>query len=109
MDELSISGLDAAEVLHGLYHGTQAVGPFAARNNRPGFSIDEARTLLTQHTRDGKAYFDYVAGRPLKVEFDLVGSTITTRLYDRDAPGGQGSAAEVVKTLRDFGRDRSKR
>jgi hypothetical protein len=107
MDELSISGLDAAEVLHALYHGTRAIGPYAGMNDRPGFSIDDARTILNQNMRQGKAYFDYVAGRPLKVQFDLEAATITTRLYDRDA--GPGTAANVIQTLRDFGRDRSKR
>jgi hypothetical protein len=65
---------------------------------------DEAKRLIEQHTVPAddldpeSCYYDYVAGRPLKV--DIAGDTADMRLYDRD--GGEGMGDFVIHILRIF-------
>lgn len=92
-EEVDISGLDKAEVLLALYHGTRAVGMGVLHDNS-NFSIDDAKNVVADSTR---MYFDYVSGRPLKV--NLSNSTFDPALYDRDA--GPGTAAKVIECLRE--------
>ncbi len=56
-----------------------------------GVNLEEARILLKKQT-----YFDYLAGRVMKVEID--GDTLDTYLYDRD--NGQGAGERIINALR---------
>lgn len=95
MGIVSYQGLDEAELVHGLYHGTHALG-MGKLNDRPGLSIDDLTGKLAPDS-NGRIYIDYLAGRPLKVDIDTTAKTVTTHLYDRDA--GHGACAAVVGRL----------
>jgi hypothetical protein len=100
-DVISYEGIDEAELLVALYHGTKPLGMGWLHNN-DGFSVDDARKYVehaTKHAHNGKAWFDYVAGRPVKVAFDTLLKNIErVDLYDRDA--GEGACKRVVDGLR---------
>lgn len=116
-DEISYEGIDEAELIHGLYHGTRALG-MGALHDIGGLTVEQVRsdieTLKPQKpwsmpaalpggsgSREpgGHLYFDYYRGRPLKCGIDTERKVITDpRLYDRDA--GQGAARRVVDALR---------
>ena len=88
---VSIAGLDKAELLAALYERAQPMG-MGFFHYVPGpMCLDEARGLLR-----GGGYFDYVKGRPLKI--DIAGDYLDTRLYNRDA--GSGAAERVIEALR---------
>lgn len=95
MSLLDIAGLDKAELLAALVNGTTplGVGALVAVAHPPLMTRDDAQKLLDEYPA---ARFDYVRGRPLKV--DLSGDALDARLYDRDA--GEGAAAAVVLALR---------
>lgn len=57
-------------------------------------AVEEARKYI--EGKNGDLYFDYVKGRPLKI--DLSDDIVNTRFYDRDQ--GQGLAAKVIADLR---------
>ncbi len=102
---IDISGLDKAELLAALYNASEPLG-MGILQARPGdMTIDEARELIghgddhARHYPDivrPSMYFDYVYGRPLKV--DLSGDTMSQSLYDRDH--GQGAAERIITALR---------
>jgi hypothetical protein len=99
-DSISYDGIDEAVLLHALYHGTRPLGMGFVRN-KDDFSVNDAREYVVdvmEFSRNGRIYFDYVAGRPIKSYFDTVAKTVTTALYDRDA--GDGKCAEVVARLK---------
>lgn len=100
---IDIKGLDKVDVLDALYRraAPQGLGFIAAAVEGPGMTrkhlaraIDEKRSL--NYPREGSIYFDYFAGRPLKV--DIGGDEFDPWLFDRDA--GEGAAAEVIDDLR---------
>jgi hypothetical protein len=95
-ETIDIKGLDKAELLHALYHGTRALGLGRLHDNS-GLTVDDMRAVLAKD--EGSAYqydFDYFAGRPLKC--NIGGDSFDPRLYDRDA--GPGAAALAVAKLR---------
>ena len=88
---ISIVGLDKADVLRVLYDRARTLGMGVLHFTPGKMSIDEARELLKQTD-----YFDYVKGRVMKVR--IRGNELNPRLYDRD--NGLGAAADAIETLR---------
>lgn len=106
--KISIKGIDKAELLAALYNAARPLGMGMLRCLPGDMSIEEARKCLgmgDDHARDfpefvkgdRKMYFDYLHGRPLKV--DLSGDEMSTDLYDRDQ--GKGAAERIVAALRE--------
>jgi len=96
-DPIDITGLDRAAILHGLYHGTCALG-LGKANDRPEFSLTEARELVElAESKQGPVFsFDYVCGRPIKVAFEG-DKLLRSALYNRDA--GPGACEAVIARL----------
>lgn len=90
MAQISIQGLDKAEVFKALYDNAQPQGlgflQFVAGN----LNIEEAREAVKGQTR-----FDYYRGRVMKI--DISGDELDTWLYDRD--NGAGAAERALSTL----------
>ena len=88
---IDISKLDKAEVLAALYNGSkqQGLGLLNPRGREP-LTKAQAAELLKETT-----YFDYLAGRVMKVE--LKGDTLYTWGYDRD--NGPGAAERALAPL----------
>lgn len=104
---VSIAGLDKAALLMVLYNGSCPQGAGWLQARRGNMTLEQAREAVGHRDdssrRFGKdrrgnrdLYFDYVFGRPLKI--DLSGDTMDTWLYDRD--NGKGSAARLIDELR---------
>jgi len=112
-NEVDISGLGKAEVLQALYNGSRPMGMGMFRavmlgNESIFMTLEEAEKALEtgdDHEQDfgsfrgGKIYFDYLNGRPLKV--DLSGDSFDPWGYDRDN-GGDGTAARIIQNLREM-------
>lgn len=109
MDEktVDISGLDKAEVLQALYNNSRPMGMGFLQAKAGPMSTEEARKELeagddsdrmfpSQRNPD-RLYFDYLRGRPLKV--DISGDSFRPWGYDRDN-GGTGTAENIVARLR---------
>lgn len=95
---IDITGIDLAQLLVALYHGTRAVG-LGVLHDRPDFDLADANEALAYaRSHDGKRiYFDYLAGRPLKL--GILGNELSgARLYDRDA--GEGACQRAVDSCR---------
>lgn len=89
MSEISISGLDKAKVLQALYDRAKPQGMGFLQYVPGDMPYKDARALTS-----GKyLYFDYVAGRVMKV--DLSKDTLDPRLYDRD--NGDGAAERALR------------
>ena len=113
---IDISGLDPAAVLHALYMRAIVGGPTMAGLDMPRIplTLDEARELidgsaefsvrrpltqdLPQRGPDGRLWFQFLYGCPLKIRLPLDGGLLDTAPYDRD--NGTGSAAEAIAPLR---------
>lgn len=94
-DNVSIEGLEKADVIVALYNAsrTQGLGFLQEAQGR-GFTREDAERRLA----DGHDYFDYVEGRVVKV--DLSGAeSFNPALYDRDL--GEGAAQRAIDTLRE--------
>lgn len=89
---INIKGVPKAEILVALYNASspRGMGVLVGASAKP-MTAELAESLLKELT-----YFDYVMGRPLKV--DLAGDELDPRLYDRDN-GGPGAAWEAIKGL----------
>ena len=107
--EVDISGLDKVKVLQALYNAKAAMGMGMIHYTPEPMTEDMAKEVIEQHTYvntffvEGEpdretCYFDYVAGRPLKV--DIAPDTVSMRLYDRE--GGEGMGEFVIQVLRIF-------
>jgi len=100
---IDITGLDRNEVLAALCNNTLPMGR-GALNDRAMESItaDDCKELFVEDfSRNGVFCFDYVFGRPIKVNFVTEGDKVfldRVRYYDRDA--GQGKCQRIVDELR---------
>ena len=96
-EKISIAGLDKGEVLAALYNSAKPQGLGVLHYDPSPMSAEEARTMfasvISGAYSDGRAYFDYVKGRVMKVE--LSGDEFDPRLYDRD--NGSGSAQRAIE------------
>lgn len=100
---VNIAGLDKAELLAALYNNAVPLGMGFLRARSGKMSREEAQTEWIDKNKSHDVgiggqylYFDYVNGRPLKV--DLSGNEMRTSLYNRDQ--GEGAAERVVAELR---------
>lgn len=104
---IDIEGLDKGELLAALYNAASPQGRGLLQTKPGVMTPGEAREKLAVGHNDmglpccEPFYFDYLYGRPLKV--DLKGSTLDTRLYNRDQ--GEGKAERVVWVLRHANED----
>lgn len=94
---IQIGNLSKASILASLYNASSPIGVgFVGAINGPVTMDDvSARDYINQ--RGGNLKFDYVYGRPIKV--DLTGDSFDPRLYDR-RNGGVGVARRIVEKLR---------
>ena len=94
MTEIDISGLPKAQVLAALYNASapQGMGVLQAANGPQVMDIQTAEEITRQYLE-----FDYLFGRPLKV--DLSGLSFDPFLFDRDN-GGNGTAHKIIELLR---------
>ncbi|MCK5014029.1 MAG: hypothetical protein KAS66_09425 [Candidatus Omnitrophica bacterium] len=90
MGNINISKYDKEDVLIALYNNARPQGLGFLHYNPKPMSRVEASTLLSQGT-----YFDYVAGRVIKV--DLSKDEFSPHLYDRD--NGQNAAQLAINTI----------
>jgi hypothetical protein len=90
-DNITIKGLNRADVLAALYDRARPLGLGYLHYTPEPMSRQEAETLLKQTTR-----FDYLKGRVMKV--NLSGDDFNSRLYDRD--NGDGAAAEAITSIK---------
>lgn len=98
MSVVDIKGLDKAKVLSSLYNATRPQG-FGFLHDLPqDMSVEQAKEIIDARLEVSvDLYFDYVQGRPIKV--DLTKDTFESRLYDRDA--GVDKAQYVIDSLRE--------
>ena len=93
---IDITLLPKAEILKALHDGTQSLGFGELHDLGRDMTIREAEDIIDKYTKGGYGLrFDYVAGRPLKV--DIAGDSFNEELYDRDASPGQ--AQRVINRL----------
>ena len=102
MTTIDITGLDLAEVVHALYHGTTGLG-MGRMQAVPSFTLDDARQVVKAISSDSppwgsKFYIDYLHGRPLKVRLGEESGQLDLATYDRDA--GQGCGQQVIDAIR---------
>lgn len=100
------TGLDRAHVLCALVNGTKPLRMgYLHPNAQTDLTYDVAKAMIDEQAGDpnpnvesSRYYFDYVHGRPIKVNLrDETG--FSPGLYDRDA-GGAGSAEGLIARLR---------
>lgn len=109
MTEISIEGLDKAELLAALYNRSHQFGMgFMNCRGRVDMTVEQARAIIDPKSppdprmfewdqRDAwELKFDYLYGRVMKV--NLSGDTLRTALYNRDL--GHGAAERIVAALR---------
>lgn len=123
---VDISGIDKAALLQALHNATHSMGMGRLQDRGPishfqaaaviaarlagDFSDDLVATGLSSAEAVGMGFvgpkpgvlrFDYLNGRPIKV--DIGGDRIDelgVRLYERDCPGGIGTLARLVEEIR---------
>lgn len=96
---VNIENLPHAEILAALFNNPHPVGMgiLAAIHGPRELSVEMAQEIIDE--RGGKSiYFDYLFGRPLKVDLSNE-QELDSRLYDRDN-GGPGTAAHLIGELR---------
>ena len=106
MGTVDISGLDKAELLAALYNRAAPLGMGFLHYNPKAWTREDAlkamdlgddhNQMFPDSNPPRNLYFDYVGGRPLKV--NLSKDEMQTALYNRDQ--GEGAAEEVVAELR---------
>jgi hypothetical protein len=104
MAKIDIKGIDKADLLAALYNNASPMG-MGFLQARPGVMTRESALELMEAGDDSsrmfpsttrRMYFDYVYGRPLKV--NLEGDELETSLYNRD--WGKDAAEQIVESLR---------
>jgi hypothetical protein len=98
--DIDIKGVCRAKLLAALHNNTRPQGMGVLRDLGRNMTEQEAQSILDAYpTGFDVVWFDYVHGRPVKVGFkgDVL---VRADLYDRDAPGGAGSAERIVNSLR---------
>lgn len=93
---INVSGISPAKLLAALYNNSVPVGFGILQAQHSPMTDEQAEREFNTRARNGRAYFDYLHGRVMKVE--IGGDELDPRLYDRDL--GQGAAARVVASLR---------
>lgn len=99
--QVDIKGLSKAAVLAALHNGTRALGMGIIHDLGRDMTEVEAEAVIAREADDlgfkqDRLYFDYVSGRPLKV--NIAGDEFDAALYDRDA--GEGAAERAIAALR---------
>ena len=111
MDEIDVSDINPAELLAELYNRASVMGAGVFQRRDGEMTVEQAQALLdgTEAETDyfgfnarergpGKpARFDYLYGRPLKLEIN--GKILRTWGYDRDH--GQGAAQRAADACRE--------
>lgn len=87
---VNIQGLDKAQVLQTLHQNSKAQGMSILHERK--VTLQDCQEVIS----DGQLYFDYFAGRVLKV--DLSGDEFDPWGYDRD--NGAGAAEAAIAGLR---------
>jgi hypothetical protein len=110
--KVNIKGVDKAELLAVLRNHSRPMGMGFLQDTGRELTVDEARGLIEQAQKGARSddhgrmfglksrdslYFDYLHGRPLKV--DIGGDEVDAWGYDRDN-GGPGTLAAIVDKLR---------
>lgn len=92
MAQVSIKGLDKAEVLAALFNASrqQGMGFMDTRGAKP-MSVEDAREVLKSEQD-----FDYLRGRVMKI--GLRSDMVETAIYNRD--NGQGAAERAIDSVR---------
>lgn len=95
---IDISGLPKSKVLAALFNAAapQGMGMVFGLTASSDMTVEEAERIITS----GQSYFDYLRGRPLKV--NIQGNSFNPQGYDRDN-GGAGTAERVIARLRETG------
>ncbi len=106
MSKINIAGLDKAELFAALYNHAKPLGMGLLHYDPTPLTKESAQKMMEggddvsrmfPGVRAGRSlYFDYVKGRPLKI--DLSGDEMETSLYNRDQ--GDGAAERIVAELR---------
>jgi hypothetical protein len=108
-DVVDIAGIDKAVLLAALVNGSSPMG-MGFLQDRGGMTVDEAREWIDNgwdhdfHANNGtpgrnrgdRLYFDYVQGRPLKI--DIGGDTADAWGFDRDH--GKGALRRLVDEIK---------
>ena len=89
---VSIAGLDKADILRVLFNHAKPVGRGYLHCQDQDMTKEKAAELV-----EAFRYFDYVEGRPLKI--DLRADELRVDLYDRNQ-GGAGTAERLIDGLR---------
>lgn len=90
---IDISNKDKAEVLAGLYNNSHPVGMGLAQYDPTPMTVEIARKILEK-----KVYFDYLLGRPLKINLER--DIIRVFSYNRD--NGENLAQKVISSCRNI-------
>ncbi len=93
-EEISIAGLNKADVLAALYNASRPQGMGFMRYDPKPMTREEAEKILADITS-----FDYLQGRVMKL--DLSGDEFNPWGYDRD--NGSNAAANAIAALRRSG------
>ena len=105
MAAVNIVGLDKAEVFAALYNHAKPLGMGMLHYDPELLTKESAQALMEKGDDSARIfgslsrrplYFDYVKGRPLKI--DLSGDELDTFLYDRDQ--GEGAGERIINQLR---------
>lgn len=91
--EVSLEGLDKAEVFAALYNAARPQGMGFYQYEPAPMTVDNARTHLSRYTE-----FDYVKGRVMKINLSR-DDFFRSNLYNRD--NGENAAERVVQSLQD--------
>lgn len=94
---IDITGMNKAEVLMALYHGSHPQGLSIFNVPDHPVTIFDCRDAINELTKRGRnLYFDYWKGHILKV--DITGDFFNEVFYDRD--NYSGAAADAIEKLR---------